>query len=69
MQLNSTEARILLDKALIEYNLGKQYYTNGAFEDARIHFAYVETYMNEALLAGEEREQRLRMPCYITTVL
>ncbi|MEM1552049.1 MAG: hypothetical protein QXH03_05220 [Candidatus Bathyarchaeia archaeon] len=55
MPLNSTEARILLVKAQIEYNLGRQYYTNGAFEDARIHFAYAETYMNEALVVGEER--------------
>jgi hypothetical protein len=55
MPLNSTEARILLAKASIEYNLGRQYYTNGAFEDARIHFAYAETYMNEALVVGEER--------------
>ncbi|MEM0007460.1 MAG: hypothetical protein QXR89_04240 [Candidatus Bathyarchaeia archaeon] len=55
MPLNSTEARILLAKAQIEYNLGRQYYTNGAFEDARIHFAYAETYMNEALVVGEER--------------
>ncbi|MEM1564088.1 MAG: hypothetical protein QW161_05395 [Candidatus Bathyarchaeia archaeon] len=55
MPLNSTEARILLAKALIEYNLGRQYYTNGAFKDARTHFAYAETYMNEALVVGEER--------------
>jgi len=55
MPLNSTEARILLAKASIEYNLGRQYYINGAFEDAKTHFAYAETYLNEALLVGEER--------------
>ncbi|MEM3703258.1 MAG: hypothetical protein QXX79_02390 [Candidatus Bathyarchaeia archaeon] len=55
MPLNSTEARILLAKTSIEYNLGRQYYINGAFEDARTHFAYAETYLNEALVVGEER--------------
>jgi hypothetical protein len=55
MPLNSTEARILMAKASIEYNVGRQYYTNGAFENAKTHFAYAETYLNEALLVGEER--------------
>ncbi|MEM2202317.1 MAG: hypothetical protein QXZ47_02485 [Candidatus Bathyarchaeia archaeon] len=55
MPLNSTEAKILLAKASIEYNLGRQYYINGAFEDARVRFTYAETYMNEALFVEEER--------------
>lgn len=55
MPLNSTEARILLAKASIEYNLGRQYYANGAFEDAKTHFTYAETYLDEALTVGKER--------------
>jgi len=55
MPLNSTEARILMAKASIEYNLGKQYYINGAFEDAETHFQNAEIYLDEALTVGEER--------------
>ncbi|MEM2440131.1 MAG: hypothetical protein QW493_02820 [Candidatus Bathyarchaeia archaeon] len=56
---NSTEAQVLLVKASIEYYLGRQYYINGVFEEARTHLQNADAYFNQALAAWNTRGTEL----------
>jgi hypothetical protein len=53
--INATEAQVLFVKAYIEYTLGRQYYSNGEFENAKINFQSADLHVNEALAAWNER--------------
>ncbi|MEM0096240.1 MAG: tetratricopeptide repeat protein [Candidatus Bathyarchaeia archaeon] len=59
LTVNSTEAQVLLVKAFIEYNLGRQYYVNGAFEEARTHLQNADAYITQALAAWNTRGTEL----------
>jgi hypothetical protein len=53
--INATEAQVLFVKAYIEYTLGRQYYSNGEFENAKAYFQSADLHVNEALAAWNER--------------
>ncbi|MGQ9743293.1 MAG: hypothetical protein ACUVQW_01620, partial [Candidatus Bathycorpusculaceae bacterium] len=53
--INATEAQVLFIKAYTEYTLGKQYYSNGDFEDAKTYFQSADLHFDEALAAWNER--------------
>jgi tetratricopeptide (TPR) repeat protein len=53
--INVTEAQVLFVKAYTEYTLGKQYYSNGDFENAKTYFQNADLYYTEALTAWSER--------------
>lgn len=51
MYINVTEAQVLMLKAFMEYTSGEQYYTSGAFADAKTHLQNADNYFNAALTA------------------
>ena len=53
--INVTEAQVLFVKAYTEYTLGRQYYTNGDFENAKTYFQNADLYFTQALDAWSER--------------
>ncbi|MDI6806034.1 MAG: hypothetical protein QMD20_05170, partial [Candidatus Bathyarchaeia archaeon] len=53
--INATEAQVLFVKAYMEYILGRQYYSNGEFENAETHFQNADLYFADALTAWNER--------------
>ncbi|MEM3578724.1 MAG: hypothetical protein QXL54_00665 [Candidatus Bathyarchaeia archaeon] len=55
LTVNSTEAQVLLVKAFIEYNLGRQFYINGIFGEAQTHLQNADTYITQALAAWNAR--------------
>ncbi|MEM3699320.1 MAG: hypothetical protein QXL57_00400 [Candidatus Bathyarchaeia archaeon] len=53
--INATEAQVLFVKAYMEYTIGRQYFTNGDFENAKTCFQNADQYFTEALDAWNEK--------------
>jgi hypothetical protein len=49
--INSTEARVLMVKASMEFTLGKSSYVSGSFTDAKTHLVTADNYFSAALNA------------------
>ncbi|MEM3622473.1 MAG: hypothetical protein QXR76_01710 [Candidatus Bathyarchaeia archaeon] len=53
--INATEAQVLFVKAYMEYTIGRQYYSNGDFENAKTCFQNADQYFTQALNAWNEK--------------
>jgi len=53
--INVTEARVLMIKASMEFTLGEQSYSSGAFKDAKTHLKNADNYINESLVAWNKQ--------------